>query len=126
MTSIHSIQPSSFRNADAPIAHRAQEAKTFTRGTRTDDAGAVVAGKDKARISQAALVRELDATFPTPGKYHFAYENKAAIVERLPSGTLQIRNPGDRLVKISDGVITYEHVMQGDLLSWLTAAKHAQ
>lgn len=96
----------------------------FTRGA--GHAEATVSVKDKARISPATVAAELDAMFPTPGKRWFQYDNKPACVQRMSSGSLQVMGPLDRLVQISQGVITNEHVLQGDVVSFLTAAKNAQ
>jgi hypothetical protein len=124
MTSIHPVSASLLRRPDTPLAHRASEPRPFTR--KTDDAGAVAAAKDKARISLAALAGELDAMFPIPGKYRFPYAGTSGVVERLLNGQLQIGGPIDRFVRIQNGVIIDEHVLQGDISRYLTAAKNAQ
>jgi hypothetical protein len=124
MTAINPIRVSSSKIPASPDSNGVSRTQAFTR--KTGDAMAVTAGKDGARISPAALAWELEALFPAQGRYHFQYLNQNAFIQRSTAGALQISGPGDRVVDVQNGVITDEHVSQGDISGFMAAARNAR
>ena len=102
--------------------------QTFVRNPQnmsTAAAGAV-SRNDGAQISPVALARELDAQFPEMGQYHFVYDGKPCVVQRFDNGSMHVADRGNRFVEIENGVITHEHVLQGDLSAFLLAARRGE
>ncbi|MDB5879353.1 MAG: hypothetical protein JWQ41_2767 [Variovorax sp.] len=124
MSSISAILLKNSPANTAPALPLDTQSKTFTRKPIHIAPAAI---KDKAITPEAALVRQLDRMFPNAGVYSFTYEGAPCRLQRqLDNNILAIEGPGDRVVMIKDGAILDEHVLQGDMQAFMSAARSAQ